>query len=97
MLQALLQNLTGTSILWIIIGVAAFILGAFLGWQFRTSLMMLIPTAGGIFALGLGCVMMGLTNGFTDHSPYGRMFTRIGTFSFIIGIPLVGYTVSRFI
>lgn len=49
----------------------------------------------GMFALASGCVCCGLTDGFTDVSPTGQLLRRFGFISFLVGIPLVGYSVYR--
>lgn len=90
------NNLTGTSILWILIGAAAMLFGLYLGYANRFSMVTALINLIGLSAVGIGCVAMGLTNGFTDHSPNGRLFGRIGMFAFIIGIPMVGYSISRY-
>lgn len=45
----------------------------------------------GLLALGVGMLILGLTEGFTDPTPRGKFLYRVAIVSFIIGIPIVGY------
>ena len=51
----------------------------------------------GMLALASGCVCCGLTDGFADVSPLGLMLRRFGFISFLVGIPVVGYSVYRYL
>lgn len=46
----------------------------------------------GMFALALGCVCCGLTDGFSDISPRGLLLRKFGFVAFLIGIPIVAYS-----
>jgi hypothetical protein len=87
----MLRNLTLTSYLWIALGLGFGIFGAYLSYQWRYTGFRLLPMPLGIILVGLGMTLCGLTNGFTDHSPLGRQFKRIGAFSLIVGIAVTGY------
>ena len=51
----------------------------------------------GMFALTLGCVCCGLTDGFTDISPRGLLLRKFGFVAFLVGIPIVGYSLFNYI
>lgn len=82
----MLQNLTLNSILIIFFGLILIILGIWAG---------LSPGGRGqgvgLFFTGLGTVILGLTNGFTDFSPQGRFLYRIAIVAYLIGIPISVY------
>lgn len=92
--QKILSSLTPTSIFWIALGIAGFLVGAY--WFYRYRLMFMYPTFG-LIALGGGGIICGLTNGFTDQSPFGRKLSKFGLLFFIIGAAMIGYHVFRFI
>jgi hypothetical protein len=64
------------------------------GVYFALSPFMRIPALG-MFALASGCICCGLTDGFSDVSARGLLLRRFGFISFLVGIPLVGYSVYR--
>lgn len=45
----------------------------------------------GFFFTGIGNVIFGMTNGFVDMTPIGRLLFRIALVAYIIGIPLIAY------
>lgn len=45
----------------------------------------------GFFFTGIGNILFGITNGFVDMTPIGRLLFRIGLIAYIIGIPLIAY------
>jgi hypothetical protein len=87
----MLRNLTFNSIIWIALGLGFFFFGAYLTYKWRFTGFRLIPMAMGIIFIGVGMTLCGMTNGFTDHTPLGRKFKKIGAFLLIVGFPLVGY------
>lgn len=92
--QNLFGNLTPTSFFWIALGSFGVLLGAY--WFYRYRLWYLYPSLGSV-ALGCGAIVCGLTNGFTDQSPFSRKLSKFGLLFLLIGALLVGYHVYRFI
>lgn len=45
----------------------------------------------GFFFTGVGNILFGMTNGFTDMTPIGRLLFRIALAAYVIGIPIIGY------
>jgi hypothetical protein len=86
------NNLTLNSIFWLVLGIALAGYGAYVGYYWRTY-----PLSAGLVFLGLGGVFCGITNGFTDYSPMGRLLWKIGLPSLLLGLLLVGYSMLRFI
>ena len=82
----MLSNLTLNSIFWIVLGLGLIGGGAFFAYSKH-----MYPFAGGVFFLGLGSVLCGLTNGFTDYSRNGRLLWKFGAFFLFIGIVLAVY------
>jgi hypothetical protein len=76
------------SILVILIGIGSVIVGGVLG---------LLPAyrilGVGLFAMGIGTILFGATNGFSDPSPTGRLLFRIALIAYFIGTPIVAYEV----
>ena len=87
----MLRNLTFNSIIWILLGLGFFFGGAYLTYKWRYTGIRLLPMPIGILFVGIAMTLCGVTNGFTDHTPLGRKFKKIGAFLFIVGIPLIGY------
>ncbi len=52
---------------------------------------------GGVFLIGLGNLMFGITNGFADQTPRGRVFFKVAMFSYIFGVSSVAYTLRYLI
>ena len=46
----------------------------------------------GLVVSGIGLTFFGLTEGFTDPTPRGKLLYRIAMISFIVGIPIVLYS-----
>lgn len=88
----LIKQLTFTSISWLFLGLLLFVCGVYMGWRMR-----MYPFAAGLFFLGLGSCFCGLTNGFTDYSPTGRIMWRLGLPVLGLGLALVGYSLLAFI
>ena len=85
-------NITLNAILVLALGVVFFVGGVY--FIFTPYLRVL---AIGMLALASGCVCCGLTDGFTDVSPKGQLLRRFGYVSFLVGIPIVGYSVYRYV
>lgn len=51
--------------------------------------------ASGFFFTGIGNILFGLTNGFTDMTPLGQKLYRLALLAYIIGIPIIGYFLYR--
>ena len=43
----------------------------------------------GLVATGLGFFLLGLTEGFSDPTPRGKLLYRIAIVSFIVGVPIM--------
>lgn len=87
----MLRNLTFNSIVWIVLGVGFSIFAAYFAYKWRYMGFRLLPLPIGILFIGIGMILCGMTNGFTDHTPLGRKLKKIGAFLLIVGIPLAGY------
>lgn len=46
-------------------------------------------TSAGLVATGVGFLFLGLTEGFTDPTPRGKLLYRIAIIAFVIGLPLI--------
>ena len=87
------SNLTLNSIFWLILGVLLFAAGSYyLGYRMR-----MYPFAAGVCFLGIGSILLGITNGFTDYTPAGRLLWKIGVPTLLIGLALSIYYVLKFI
>ncbi|MGI8554914.1 MAG: hypothetical protein ACR2LT_00945 [Pyrinomonadaceae bacterium] len=86
------RNLTLTSIFWLALGLGLFVCGGYFGYGRR-----MYPFALGLFFLGSGSVLCGITNGFTDYSRNGRLLWKIGAVVLLLGILLTGYGGYRFV
>ena len=51
----------------------------------------------GLIFFGLGCLFCGLTDGFTDPTPRGYAFRKLGFGAYLIGIPILAYATYYFI
>lgn len=49
----------------------------------------------GLILTGIGNAMFGITHGFSDPTPTGRLLFRIGAAAYIIGIPPLALGVYR--
>lgn len=81
---------TFNSILMILIGVGLIAFGVWLAMTPYTRMF-----AAGFFSTGVGNILFGITNGFTDMTPTGRNLFRIALIAYFIGIPLIGYFLYR--
>ena len=82
----MLGSLTLGSILIILAGL---LLATYGGWNLYRYRSYMYGTA--LFSTGVGTALCGVTNIFTDYSPAGRMFTRVGVMAFLCGVPLLAY------
>jgi len=81
---------TFNSILMIIIGLALIGFSVFLVMSPWSRFF-----ASGFFFTGIGNILFGLTNGFTDMTPLGHKLYRFALLAYIIGIPIIGYFLYR--
>lgn len=88
----ILSTLTPTSIMWIVLGAGIMLFSAYVGKFWR-----MYAFAVGLFLLGVGGILCGLTNGFTDHSPNGRIIGKFGLLALGGGLLLCGYYMFRMI
>ena len=88
----MLSNLTLNSIFWLFFGLILMIGGGFVGYSWRTYSFAL-----GLLFLGIGSALCGITNGFTDYSPRGRLFWKIGIITILMGLGMTIFYLSRFI
>jgi hypothetical protein len=77
---------TFNSILMVIIGLALIAFGVSLGLKAWGRMY-----AVGFLFTGVGNILFGITNGFTDMTPTGRLLFRIALIAYIIGVPLIAY------
>ncbi len=49
----------------------------------------------GFFLTGIGNILFGATNGFTDMTPIGQKLYRLALLAYAGGIPLIGYFLYR--
>lgn len=85
-----MNNLNLSSILLIIIGLLLITYGGWSLYKFRDY-----TWATGLISLGVGNGLFGLSNGFADLTPRGRIFMKIGITMLIIGVLIVGYVLSK--
>lgn len=86
----MLKSLTLTAFFWILLGLGFFFGGAYFTYKWRMVWSQL-PMTVGFVMVGIGMILCGVTNGFTDHTPLGRKFKKIGAFLLIVGIAAIGY------
>lgn len=53
------------------------------------------PLAVGLISLGSGVFLWGWTDGFTDFSPKGLLFWKLGVLALLTGTLLIGYHFFR--
>lgn len=85
------RNLTLNSIFWLFLGVGLIGSGGYVFYKLRMPSFM-----AGLVFLGLGSILCGITNGFTDYSRNGRLFWKIGAISLMIGLLLTGFSLFKF-
>ena len=83
-------HLSFNAILVILIGVGCLLASVFamLRPEFRIL-------AVGLFLTGIGNLLFGATDGFTDPRPIGRTLYRLGAAAFIGGIPILVYALYQ--
>lgn len=54
-------------------------------------------TGVGLFFTGIGNLLLGITDGFVDMSPLGRIFYRVAILAYIIGLPVLAFAVYRWL
>ena len=86
------SNLTLNSIFWLFFGLLLMLCGAYVAYRLR-----MYPFAFGLASLGIGSILCGITNGFTDYSPRGRLFWRTGIVAILMGLALTIYYIIKFI
>jgi hypothetical protein len=50
---------------------------------------------GGLILIGIGSILFGLTNGFSDFTPRGLVLRKLGITAFIAGLPLIFYSLYK--
>jgi len=83
-------QITFNSVLMILIGLSLLAFGVWLTTNPRTRIY-----CAGFFFTGVGNILFGMTNGFTDMTPLGRKLYRIALITYIIGIPIIIYFLYR--
>lgn len=81
---------TFNSLLMIFIGLALIALAVVLGLNAWSRMF-----AVGFLFTGFGNILFGLTNGFTDMTPTGRLLFRVALAAYAIGVPIIGYFLYR--
>lgn len=82
----MLHKLTLSSILLLIIAISFIAYGT---WSYYKTRDYIWTT--GLICLGISSGLFGITNGFSDLSPRGRIFMKIGVTTLIMGILIVVY------
>lgn len=88
----MLRDLTPTSYFWIFLGLLLLGYGGYNGYYLRNY-----PFAVGLSFLGIGSILCGVTNGFADYSPMGRLLFKIGIPILLLGLLATGYSVLKLI
>ena len=86
------QFLNFNAIFLILTGLFLILWGGWRVYRFRD-----LVFGGSLSMIGVGILAFGLTNGFADQTPRGRMLFKFGVFSFIIGILAFGYSMRHLI
>jgi len=81
---------TFNSWLVLVVGIG-FLLGGLYCWFTLNNRLLAV----GMVMTGIGWVLMGLTDGFTDPTPRGKLFFRLAIVAFMVGVPLVAYHAYR--
>jgi hypothetical protein len=84
------SNLTLNSIFWLFLGVLLIAFGGYVLIYMR-----MYPFTAGLVFLGLGSAFCGITNGFTDYTPMGRLLWKLGIPILLLGLLLTGYSLIK--
>ena len=76
------------SVLVILIGIGCVVGGVVIGLRPYFRLL-----GAGMFFVGIGNLLFGFTDGFSDPTPTGRFLFRIGAIAYLAGVPILGYAV----
>jgi len=79
-------QITFNSVLMMMIGLGLMVFGVWLAIQPGTRI-----DGAGFFFTGVGNILFGITNGFTDMTSTGRLFYRMALVTYVIGIPAIAY------
>lgn len=79
-------QITFNSVLMMIIGVSLMVFGVWLASHSGTRI-----DGAGFFFTGIGNILFGITNGFTDMTSTGRLLYRLALVAYLIGIPVIAY------
>jgi len=90
-IRKIFTSLTFNSVFLLVLGLLIAAAAGFVGYKWR-----MYPFAAGLFFLGIGSVLCGLTNGFTDQSPNGRRIRQFGVMILAAGLVLTFYYISKF-
>jgi hypothetical protein len=77
---------TARGVFILVFGVAMSVIGIYMArvsWTRTTGI--------GLFLIGFGLGALGITNGFSDQSPLGRLLFKLGLIAFCVGVPLGAY------
>ncbi len=80
-------TLSLNTVLMVLIGGAFIVFSMYHGLFFRDRLATI-----GLFATGIGCTFLGLTDGFTDPTPRGKVLYKIAVVAFVVGLPILAKT-----
>ena len=86
------SNLTFNSVFVLFLGLLLMASGVYVFVSWRTY-----SFAAGLIFLGLGSFLWGWTDGFSDYSPKGVLFWKVGVVSLLTGLLLAGHYVYKFI
>lgn len=86
------RDLTPNSIFWLALGVLLLGGSVYYGYLWK-----MYPLGLGLVCLAFGSISCGLTNGFNDYSPTGKLLWKLGLPALLLGLLLVGYSLSKFI
>jgi len=86
------QYLNFNTIILVVTGLLLMAWGAWKIYRFRDYVF-----GGGVFLIGVGNLMFGATNGFSDPTPRGRILFKAGIFGYVLGILSTAYSMRYFI
>jgi hypothetical protein len=75
-----------------LIGLVFLLGGIYHGLFYRDRML-----SAGMITFGIGFLFLGLTEGFSDPTPRGKLLYRIAIISFIVGIPILALEASQMI